>query len=406
MKCHRCEKRSTYSEVYKKTHYEGMQEYDKWVTNPINPSLHKQYAHEWLQCNSKSSRDTHFKEHGNPPKIAIGNEGFSNLTADQWKTFIMIYSTPILWDMLDNNDRKILGHFVRACNLLVARFITEDDLREAFWLFPYERLNGYIEPELMRIVLKNTLIDYHLSYKWSSGLLKESLSLIMPKKAVGSLAFTAEKDELQHFLSMKHNTSTFSKIYGTEKLLGQMLNPSCFKVIIPLVLRRFLCEWYSILYEKEQNEILGFMDLVIDQHARLQISAEIFRSMILGHKEKNVTILAKWKASNDDSVDIYLGDVQYYFEHTLRLPEGPRKHLLAYVKWYKSAPSSDIRFKHRFIEPEISNTELWQAEYFQEGCDSIIAVHRILCRATKFKSMCVGKRKYLSIILLNRKFNL
>jgi len=27
-------------------------------------------------------------------KIAIGNEGFSNLTADQWKTFIMIYSTP------------------------------------------------------------------------------------------------------------------------------------------------------------------------------------------------------------------------------------------------------------------------------------------------------------------------
>ncbi|GET66746.1 uncharacterized protein LOC109476669 isoform X1 [Rhizophagus irregularis DAOM 181602=DAOM 197198] len=371
MKCHRCEKRSTYSEVYKKTHYGGMQEYDKWVTNPINPLLHRQYAHEWLQCNLKSSRDTHFKEHGVrwsellclpymdsirfavvdpmhclflgiakwiiksifinqnklsmeqlriaqkrmdyielpsdigriPPKIAIGNEGFSNLTADQWKTFIMIYSMPILWDMLDNNDRKILGHFVRACNLLVARFITEDDLREAqerlkdmahliertyrpefitsnihlalhipdccrdygsiysFWLFPYERLNGYIgsypnsnrqiKPGLIRIVLKNTLIDYHLSYKWSSGLLKESLSLIMPKKAVGSLAFTAEKDELQYFLSMRHNTSTFFKIYGTEKLPGQMLNPSCFKVIIPLVLRRFLCEWYSILYEKE-----------------------------------------------------------------------------------------------------------------------------------------------------------
>jgi hypothetical protein len=267
MKCHRCEKRSTYSEVYKKTHYGGMQDYDKWVTNPINPSLHRQYAHEWLQCNSKSSRDTHFKGHGVrwsellrlpymdpirfavvdpmhclflgiakwiiksifinqnklsmeqlriaqkrmdyielpsdigriPPKIAIGNEGFSNLTADQWKTFIMIYSTSILWDMLDNNDRKILGHFVRACNLLVARFITDDDLREAqerlkdmahliegtygpefitsnihlalhipeccrdygsiysFWLFPYERLNGYIGKMfvIMLIFFKN-----------------------------------------------------------------------------------------------------------------------------------------------------------------------------------------------------------------------------------------------------------
>ena len=120
-----------------------------------------------------------------PPKIAIG-EGFSKLTADQWKNFIMLYATTVLWDMLDNDDKKILGHFVRACNLLVARFVTEEDLEEAqdrlwdmtkiiektygpeyitsnihlsmhipqcirdygsvysFWLFPYERLNGYI----------------------------------------------------------------------------------------------------------------------------------------------------------------------------------------------------------------------------------------------------------------------
>jgi hypothetical protein len=33
--------------------------------------------------------------------------------------------------MLDNDDKKILGHFVRACNLLVARFVTEEDLEEA-----------------------------------------------------------------------------------------------------------------------------------------------------------------------------------------------------------------------------------------------------------------------------------
>jgi len=213
----------------------------------------------------------------------------------------------------------------------------------SFWLFPYERLNGYIgktlvillisfknkeykkinyyytgsypnsnrqiESELMRIVLKNTLIDYHLTCKWSSGLLEESLSLIMPKKAIGSLAFTAEREELQHFLSMRHNTSTSLKIYGTEKLPGQMLNPSYFKVIIPFELRKFLCEWYSVLYEKDKDEILGFMDLVINQHARLQIGAEIFGSIISGRHEKNATILAKWKAFNDESIDIYLGNV-------------------------------------------------------------------------------------------------
>jgi hypothetical protein len=258
MKCHRCEKRSTYSTDYKKTHYGGDHNYEISTVES-----HRKYAYEWLQCNSKNSRDNHFKEHGVrwsellrlpymdsirfaavdpmhclflgvakwiiksifvnqgklsieqlrvaqsrmdhvdlpsdigriPPKIAIGNDGFSNLTADQWKTFIMIYSTTILWDMLDDNDRKILGYFVRACNLLVTRLVTEDDLKEAqerlkdmtyliesvygpefitsnihlalhipdccrdygpiysFWLFPFERLNGYIGWCLITLML-------------------------------------------------------------------------------------------------------------------------------------------------------------------------------------------------------------------------------------------------------------
>lgn len=258
----------------------------------------------------------------------------------------------------------------------------------------------------MKIVLKNTLIDYHLSCEWTSGLLKESINLLVPRKAIGSLALTAEREELQHFLNMRHNTSTLSKIYGTEPIPGQFLNPSSFDAVMPMELRRFLCEWYAILYEKEQEEILGLMDLTMNQHARLQIDSEIFGSMISGQREKNATILAKWKAVNDESTDIYPGEVQYYFEHTLRFPEGPRTHLVAYVKWYKSAPSSNIRFKHSFMEPEISNTELWKSEFYQESCDSLLAVHRILCRATKFKYIKIGKQNYLSIVPLNRRFNL
>ncbi|GBB91155.1 hypothetical protein RclHR1_01830014 [Rhizophagus clarus] len=113
------------------------------------------------------------------------------------------------------------------------------------------------------------------------------------------------------------------------------------------------------------------MDLQINQYARLQIGAKIFGSMISVHHEKNLTILAKWKAFNDESTDIYPGEVQYYFEYTLKLPEGLKIHFLAYVKWYKNAPSSDIWFKHRFMEPEILNTELWKAEHCEESCDSL-----------------------------------
>lgn len=257
----------------------------------------------------------------------------------------------------------------------------------------------------MKIVLKNALVDYHLMRKWRSGLLSESLCFLTPQKVVGSLALTLEREELHHFLSMRNNVSTLSKVYGTEPIPGQMLTPSNLGVIMPVNLRRFLCEWYAILYEKDQEKILGYMDLHVNQHARLQIGAEVFGSVISGRHEKNATILARWKAINDESVDIYPGEVQYYFEHTLRLPDGPKKHLLAYVKWYKSASTSNIRFKHSFMEPEVSNTELWKNEYYEEGCDSLLAVHRIWCRATKFKYVKIGKQNYLSIVPLNRKFN-
>jgi hypothetical protein len=65
------------------------------------------------------------------------------------------------------------------------------------------------------------------------------------------------------------------------------------------------------------------MDLVINQHARLQIGAEIFGFIISGCHEKNTTILVKLKAFSDESIDIYPGEVQYYFEHILRLSERP-----------------------------------------------------------------------------------
>src|SRR5215468_8692521 len=92
-----------------------------------------------------------------------------------------------------------------------------------YYLESYPNSNRQIEPQLMKIVLKNTLVDYHLTCKWISDLLDESLSLLMQKKAVGSLALTVDREELHHFLLIRHNTFTFFKLYGTEPIPGQML---------------------------------------------------------------------------------------------------------------------------------------------------------------------------------------
>ena len=259
----------------------------------------------------------------------------------------------------------------------------------------------------MKIVLKNSFIDYHLTFEWSSGFLEETLQLLAPKKSVGSLAVTNsfDNEELQHFITLRDDI--INKIYGTENLPRCMLIPSYIKVKMSSSLYQLLCEWYAILYEKNKENILEYMDLRMDQHARLIIGNEIFGSKIGGRYANNSIIQAKWKAFGDDSSDIYPGEVQYYFKHTLNLPNEPKTHLLAYVRWFKPAPSSEIRFKHKFID-EKSNTELWSANYYEEGVDSIIAVYRIYGRTIKidYRDGKKSKNNYVSIILLNHRFNI
>jgi len=257
----------------------------------------------------------------------------------------------------------------------------------------------------MKIVLKNSHVDYHLSSHWTSGLLEKSLPFLASKKAAGSLALTNEfdKEELQYFISLRHDTS--NKVYGTERIPGRMLAPSYKKVSIPFELQKILCEWYATLYNRKKKDVKACMEVTMNQHARLKIGNEIFGSKVTSRHENNAVILAKWNAFRDGTSDIYPGEVQYYFEHTLTLPKGPKTHLLAYVKWYKNAPSSSIRFKHKFMEPEVSNTELWKAEYYEESQDSIIAVQRIYGRAVKMDYRVGNKNNYVSIIPLNRRFN-
>jgi hypothetical protein len=259
----------------------------------------------------------------------------------------------------------------------------------------------------MKIVLKNSLVDYHLSCQWTSGLLEKSLQFLAPKKAAGSLAVTNEfdREELQYFIFLRHDTS--NKIYGTEYIPGRMLAPTYKKVSIPVEVQKRLCRWYATLYNLKKKDVKACMEVIMNQHARLIIGNEIFGSKIAGRYENNAVILAKWEAFRDGTSDIYPGEVQYYFEHTLTLPNGPRTHLLAYVKWYNDVSSSSIRFKHKFMTPEVSNTELWREEYYEEGIDSIIAVHRIYGRAIKIDYRVGNKNKknYVSIIPLNRRFN-
>ena len=111
---------------------------------------------------------------------------------------------------------------------------------------------------------------------------------------------------------------------------------------------------------------------------------------------------------DDDTSGIYPGQVQFFFEHIVYLPE-PKTYYLAFVRWYKLAEHYNTRFHCKIDDDDKScNIELWKSEFYEVGRDCIIPIHNILCRFIS-GSFEIGKKnpkKYITIISINRKFHI
>ncbi|CAB5380533.1 unnamed protein product [Rhizophagus irregularis] len=314
-----------------------------------------------------------------PNKIATG-EGFSGFTADQWKTFILIYAIPLMWDLLAEPDRKILGNFIRACSLLVCRIIDHNILNEAherllkvatlieenygpqritpnlhlslhiadccrdygplysFWCFSFERMNGIlgsfsnshrqIEPELLRIIMQHLRIDELVSAHSNNNKLVEALKLIQSRPTSGSLAVY---DNFNYAELYQFRKAFFQEvddtIAGSEPFPGEMLTPCRSRVALPANIYQILTDYYNDAYELQFATIAEIsaspkdtivVPNMVNQFGRVRILAEIFGSVMAPRYLKNANVLAKF-IQNNETIDLFPGQVQYYFEHIMRI---------------------------------------------------------------------------------------
>jgi hypothetical protein len=400
-----------------------------------------------------------------PGKIHAG-EGFSNFTADQWRIFFTIYATVSLWEHLPVTDRKILTHFVRICSLLVNRIQELDSMQEAnrrlieivklietnygrdkitsnlhlslhlydcsfdygplyaFWCFSFERMNGIlgslpnsnrkIEPELMRRLMFDSQVESVIS---SSGVEMKGLELLGKRPSIGSLSVTDEfsSDEMHRFW-MNSQDIQASQVSGSEDFPGEFLKPSFNNTILSSEMLDLMVEYYLATYE-----LFGFRkpfskgsddDIVIrvkmNQFGRCRIGSEVFGSSISIRHAKSSYILAKF-ITNDGTVDCYPGQVQYYFTHTIDLPNGPAEHFLAYVRWYQPVASPNVRYHFSANDDDKTcNVELWNTEFYPISRDCIIPVHHILGRFVPVNYRISTRRnakEYLAINPVNRKYH-
>jgi hypothetical protein len=274
--------------------------------------------------------------------------------------------------------------------------------------------NRKIEPELMRRLLNdNQIVSLTASLPDEKG-----LNLLKNRPSVGSLSDTDEfsTEEMYRFLLNTQNIQD-SVTTGSERFPGELLPPKRKNSIIPSEMVDLLVQFYKATYESLnfRKIFTGTQDSIIvlnraHQYGRCRIGSELFGSDMSSRNVNSSFVLAQFE-NQDGSVDLYPGQVQYFFEHYVDLPSrGLVEHKLAYIRWYRPVSSAATRFYFSSDdEAETCNVELWDTEFSRIQRDCIIPVHNIFGRfiPSKYKiSDHQNAREYLAIIPLNRKYHI
>ena len=192
-----------------------------------------------------------------------------------------------------------------------------------------------------------------------------------------------------------------------------MMGPASENVVMSSSILDLLVEYYIATYETldfrkpfgEGHDDSRIISVKINQFGRCRIGSEIFGSNMSARHIKSSYILAKF-ITQDNNVDCYLGQVQFFFSHKANLPNGELEHNLAFVRWYRPANS---RYYFSFDNDETCNVELWDTEFYPQYRDCIIPVHNILSRFVPVKYKISNRKnakEYLAVNPVNRKYNI
>jgi hypothetical protein len=287
-----------------------------------------------------------------------------------------------------------------------------------FYLGSYHTSRRQIESELLRIIMQDWQLDDLLSNQMNTDIFINAFKLVQHRSTTGSLSVydDFEITELQQF-RLIYNLLVEETITGMEHFPGKMLTPQKMYVQLPDNMYSLLVKFYKNAYEldfvtltesirRNANEDFTIVRPIINQFGRIQIGTEVFGSTLATRYKRNSYILAKF-LMEDDSIEIFPGQVQFYFEHEIK----KKIHRLAFVKWF-SRTQRRIRFNCQINSDDIEscNIELWQSTFSKTERDSIIPVHHIYSRfiPTEFS---VGKKRnnviqYMAVIPINRHFHL
>jgi hypothetical protein len=124
---------------------------------------------------------------------------------------------------------------------------------------------------------------------------------------------------------------------GSEPFPGTLLKPMKKNVNLQLEVLELLIKYYhnaygisfvtlSNIHNSPSNSILVLPK--VNLFARLRLGAEVFGSTFSPRYTRSANILAQFVLDDDNTTDTYPGQVQFFFEHTIYLPEVDQQHTI------------------------------------------------------------------------------
>ncbi|RHZ74336.1 hypothetical protein Glove_226g47 [Diversispora epigaea] len=233
---------------------------------------------------------------------------------------------------------------------------------------------------------------------------------LLARTAPGALLYTKEAYNVVNLwvrqLQM-HSSNLLSRL-NDKRILGNSMRIRLQHLQNSFWSSQIVTETMDSIKVKRSYSLLNDILIICKQHElTFKLSSDIHKSLLIkGGKVTIEELLQEFDCYSQFRRGLRKRQILFLEQ----LSSFDRKRL---VFWQElkaiqgKCPMSGIRFKYKFMEPEVSNTELWNGEYYEEGQDSIIAVHRIYGRAIKINYRTGNKNKnnYISIIPLNRRFN-
>ena len=223
-----------------------------------------------------------------PTKIGLGFSGFK---ADQFKTWITIYSIPALFSILSDDHFECWRHFVLACRILCKHSLSHLDISLAdslliqfckrverlygtttitpnmhlhghlkdvildygpiqeFWCYSFERFNGIlgnqptnnwaIEPQLLKqFLLDNDSTSFEFPEEFAEDFVSVDLTNVRRSTIRGSVLDTITKDEFLLPTKFKHYVFSSDDLEQLEKLF-ELLHPAHSRVSIDQIYKKY-----------------------------------------------------------------------------------------------------------------------------------------------------------------------